>query len=135
VYQPRIRSQRGGSEPLFASYVFITIALQWHTARWAPGVVRLLMSGEEPARVADHIIHELKSRERDGLVVLPAALRPRSPARFKAGDRVRVVDGPLRGFKGLVQGMRPNERITVMLELFGSARPVEMTEADVERLA
>ena len=98
VYQPRIRSQRGGSEPLFASYVFITIALQWHTARWAPGVVRLLMSGEEPARVADHIISGLRSREgRNGLITLPPPRGLNSGAQFQPGDKVRVKTGPLVG--------------------------------------
>ena len=132
VYQPRIRSPRRISEALFPMYAFVTVDLQWHTVRWAPGVVALLMNGDGPARVADHIIDELKSREHDGLVILPAAPRPRPLARFKAGDQVKIVDGPMRGFKGLVEGMRSYERVTVLLELLGSVRPIEMAEADVE---
>jgi transcription antitermination factor NusG len=133
VYQPRIRSPRRGCEPLFPTYVFVTVGLQWHTVRWAPGVVALLMGVNGPARVADHVIEELKSRERDGQVVLPAALRPRPLARFKAGDQVKVVDGPLRGFKGLISGLKPHERVAVLLELLGGQRPIEMAAADVER--
>ena len=56
VYQPRIRSPRRTSEALFPTYTFVTVELQWHTVRWAPGVVALLMNGNGPARVADHII-------------------------------------------------------------------------------
>jgi transcriptional antiterminator RfaH len=132
VYQPRIRSPRRTSEALFPTYAFVTVELQWHTVRWAPGVVALLMNGSGPARVADHIIDELKSRERDGLVVLPAALRPRPLARFKAGDRVKVTDGPMRGFQGLVEGMKSRERVTILLELLGSTRPIEMAATDIE---
>jgi transcriptional antiterminator RfaH len=129
VYQPRIRSPR---RTRFPTYAFVTVELQWHSVRWAPGVVALLMNGAGPAKVANHIILELKSRERDGLVVLPAALRPRPLAQFKAGDRVRVVDGPMRGFEGLISGMRPHERVAVLLELLGGTRPIEMATADVE---
>jgi transcriptional antiterminator RfaH len=134
TYWPQI-SGKSKPQALFPGYLFIRIRLQWHEARWAPGIVTLLMNGEGPARVDDHVIEELKSRERDGLVVLPAALRPRPLARFKAGDRVRVVDGPLRGFAGLISSMRPHERVAVLLELLGTTRPIEMAAADVERLA
>ena len=38
VYQPRIKSPRRESEPLFANYLFVAVELQWHLIRWAPGV-------------------------------------------------------------------------------------------------
>jgi len=57
VYHPRLRQQRVGrgrrvlaTPPLFPGYCFIQIELQWHTARWAPGVVRLVLDGVQPAR-------------------------------------------------------------------------------------
>ena len=37
--------------PLFPGYLFLAIELQWHAARTAPGVARLVMDGERPARV------------------------------------------------------------------------------------
>ena len=37
--------------PLFPSYVFVLIELQWHAARFALGVASLIMDGEKPARV------------------------------------------------------------------------------------
>ena len=69
---------------------------QWHAARWAPGISRLVMDGEKPARVADEIIDEIKSRGHAGLVELPWRLQP--------GDRVRVSRGPLTGLNGLCVG-------------------------------
>ena len=90
------------------------------------------MNGSGPAKVADHIIDELKSRERDGLVILPAALRPAPWTRFKAGDRVKITDGPMRGFLGLVEGLRANERVAILLQMLGSERSIEMSAADVE---
>lgn len=110
VYVPRVRAPRKATLALFPSYVFISIELQWHQARWAPGMLKLIMAGDQPARVPDAAIAELHGRERDGLVVLP------SEPRFRPGDRVRVTSGPLVGFRGLVDGMKSHERVAVLLE-------------------
>jgi transcription antitermination factor NusG len=139
LYAPRVRTarERGGHRvvPLFPGYLFLlATARGWWRARWAPGVVRLVLGGgEEPATVSDAVIDELQSRERGGLIVLPPPLRPGD--KFRQGDRVKITDGVLRGLVGLVEGMRPHERVGVLLELLGSVRPIELPSADVERLA
>jgi transcriptional antiterminator RfaH len=77
VYLPRLRERRimrgrrvEVRPPLFPGYVFVAIVLQWHRARWCPGVLSLIMAGDGPARVPDDVIAELRSRERDGLIEL-----------------------------------------------------------------
>jgi hypothetical protein len=79
VYAPRlrerrtIRGRREGSEvPLFPGYCFVSIALQWHAARWCPGVVRLVMDGLQPAKVPDAVIEEIRGRERNGAIEPPS---------------------------------------------------------------
>jgi transcription antitermination factor NusG len=131
TYVPRIRSPRGGSVALFPSYAFVLIELQWHAARWAPGVTRLIQNGgEEPAHVPDAVIDGLRGREgRNGLIVLPPPAL--SAPRFKSGAKVRITTGPLVGCLGLLDGMRPHQRIAVLLELLGSTRPIETAAADV----
>jgi hypothetical protein len=52
---------------LFPGYAFVLIHLQWHSARWAPGTLGLIMDGIQPARVPDGVIADLRSRERNGL--------------------------------------------------------------------
>jgi hypothetical protein len=47
--------------------------LQWHAARWSPGVVRIVLDGMVPAKVPDRVIAELRERERGGVVQLPEA--------------------------------------------------------------
>jgi transcriptional antiterminator RfaH len=125
TYQPLFRAPRRASASLFPGYTFIAIEMQWHAARWAPGVLKLIMAGDQPAHVPDAVIAELHARERDGLVILP------SSPRLRRGDRVRVTAGPLVGFRGLVDGLRPQQRIAVLLELLGSTRPIEMAATDV----
>jgi transcriptional antiterminator RfaH len=75
VYAPRLRERRtvrGRREdieaPLFPGYAFVAIELQWHAARWCPGVIRLVMDGLQPARVPDAVIEEIHGRERNGAV-------------------------------------------------------------------
>ena len=82
---------------LFPSYVFVQIEVQWHAARWAYGVAALILDGVAPAKVPEHEIASLRSRERDGFIVLQPPPKSRS---LRRGDSVRVTAGPLIGFNG-----------------------------------
>jgi transcriptional antiterminator RfaH len=131
AYLPRLRVYRAShgrrieaSPALFPGYCFITIVAQWHTARWAPGVARIVLDGAAPARVPDAVIAEIRSRERGGLVELPS--------RFKRGDPLRIVHGPFAGHVGLYAGMNGHERIAVLLALLGSEHRVTLPRGDVE---
>ena len=135
TYAPRLRDRRTirGSKViktplLFPGYVFVLIHLQWSRARWSPGVVRLVMDGITPAVVPDAVVTSLKAREVNGLIELPP------PPRFRRGDRVRVLHGPLAGQVGLFAGMKPRERVAVLLTLLGSSRRVELAGLAVERV-
>jgi transcriptional antiterminator RfaH len=111
--------------PLFVGYCFIAIELQWHAARWSPGVVRLVLDGAAPARVPDVVIEEIRSRERGGLVELPKV------PRLRPGDRVQILHGPFAGQLALFGSMRPHERVLVLLQLLGR---VELPRGDVEAI-
>jgi transcription antitermination factor NusG len=109
---------------LFANYLFIQIEAQFYSAMNCPGVVTLLLDGERPAKVPPTVITDLRSRERNGLIVLP-----RKPL-FRPGDTVKVVRGPLAGLRGLYQGQRAHERVAVLLALLGR---IVVPEADIEK--
>jgi transcriptional antiterminator RfaH len=118
--------------PLFPSYVFILIELQWYGARFALGIANLIMDGERPAKVPDAVIADLRARERDGLVRLPPP--PKAIAAFAAGDELRVRSGPFTGLYGLYAGMAPRERIFVLLRMLGGERTVELAHGDVRKI-
>jgi transcription antitermination factor NusG len=48
-------------------------------------------------------------------------------ARFKVGDMVSVATGPFEGMRGLLRADRGGERVTVLLELLGGDREVELS--------
>jgi transcription antitermination factor NusG len=92
VYAPKLRERRpirGRREDsevaLFPGYAFVAIELQWHAARWCPGVIRLVMDGLRPAKVSDAVIEEIRSRERNGAVELPKRA-------LRRGDRLHPTN-------------------------------------------
>jgi transcriptional antiterminator RfaH len=137
TYLPRVRIQRSavagrkatkGSAPLFPGYAFVCIELQWHAARWSPGVVRLVLDGDHPARVPDAVIADLRSREEIGFVVLP---KPPGP---KRGDEVRIVHGALNGSLAIFEGMRSRQRVEVLLTFLGSQQRVILPRQGVRAI-
>jgi transcriptional antiterminator RfaH len=135
VYAPRLRQRRRyhgrwveTTPLLFVSYAFVLIELQWHRARWAPGVIRLIMDGLQPAKVPDSAIAELRRREQNGAVELPKL------SELAPGDQVRIVRGPLRDRLGLYQGMKSHERVALLLTMLGGARHVTLARSDVAAL-
>jgi len=135
VYTPRLREQRvlrgrrvEVSPPLFPGYAFVLIELQWHSARWTAGVIRLVMDGAVPARVPDAVIAEIRSREVAGLIELP------KPPTVRPGDAVRILRGPFEGKLAIYAGMNPRARVEVLLSLLGSSQRVMLAADAVEAI-
>jgi transcriptional antiterminator RfaH len=133
TYFPQLRERRVSRgrkievrPPLFPGYCFITIELQWHTARWCPGVIALIMDGITPARVPDSVIAEIRGRERGGLIELPKR------SGLHAGDPVKILTGPFTGHLALYAGMKRRERVEVLLQLLGGAQRVILPKGDIE---
>jgi transcription antitermination factor NusG len=132
TYLPRLRERRVSHgrkievrPPLFPGYLFVVVEREWYSARWSVGVRRLIMDGVQPARVPDVVVEQIKGREVRGLVELPKS-------ELRLGACVQVLHGPLQGQLGLVAGMRPRDRILVLLTLLGGQRQVELAKQNVE---
>jgi transcription antitermination factor NusG len=82
----------------------------------------LVLDGDRPAKVPDQVITDLRGRECNGLVDLPA-----DPG-FRRGDTVRIVRGLFAGQLALFEGQRPHERVAVLLQLLGR---VELSKGDI----
>ncbi len=131
VYLPRIkitRRRRGqwldGIEVLFPRYAFIRIdPLQRSTApvRSTRGVVGLVRFGGQPAVVPDAVMDALMRRE-DAASGLHQDNRPL----IRAGEAIKLVDGPLTGMEGVFTQWDGEKRVIVLLELLGKANRVSM---------
>lgn len=55
---------------------------------------------------------------------------------YAVGDSVRVIDGPLAGFIGVVSGLEPEKnKVDVVVSMFGRETPVELELDQVETLS
>jgi transcriptional antiterminator RfaH len=135
TYLPRLREVRVSHgrkvevrPPLFPGYCFVAITLQWHTARYSVGVARLVMDGVQPARVPDAVIDEIRRREVGGLIELP------KPPAARLGDSVRILRGPFEGRLAIYAGMKPRQRVEVLLSLLGSRQRMTLAADAVEAI-
>jgi len=135
TYCPRLREQRRRhgrkiitTPLLFPGYLFVWVVRGWWDARWSAGVGRLIMDGEQPARVPDAVIAEIKSRERGGLVVLPER-------RMARGTSVKILRGPFEGRPAIYADTKPQERVEILLSLLGSKIRVTLPRGDVVEAA
>lgn len=105
------------SAPLFPRYLFVAIdttVQRWRSIYSTMGVSRLVCSGELPAAVADHVVTTLKARE-DAAGFVRLERRPQ----FRAGDKIRVLDGVFADCLGLYEGMTDRDRLAILLDLLG----------------
>jgi len=98
---------------LFPRYVFVWITDTWHALFSTLGLTRVLMNGEQPARIPEGWVEYMRAQERNGLITLPKH-------RFLIGQKVTVGGGLFLGAKGLYQGMTSRDREIVLLEALGA---------------
>jgi transcriptional antiterminator RfaH len=101
-------------EPLFPCYIFARLDLgrHLHMVSFTRGI-RYVVGGESPTGVPEGVIDSIRENVRDGVVV------PR-PGDFNKGERVRIMDGALKDFRGVFTGqMKGSERVTVLLDAMG----------------
>ena len=102
--------------PLFPCYLFAKLDLECELARvrYTRGVRDLIRFGAEPAIVPDWVMADLKRRCADGPVALPVKT-------LSAGERVRIIDGPLRDFEGIFERyLSGPERVGILLSAMGA---------------
>lgn len=130
-YQRRSKKHQRIVEPLFPRYLFLKAnASQQNLApvRSTKGVLSMVRFGIELAVVPESVIHAIKACvEKDtGLIKI-------KPVSIKAGDKVRVFDGPLAGISGIVQEKNSNNRTLILMELLGRPTTVELDALNLQR--
>jgi transcriptional antiterminator RfaH len=124
IYFPRYLKRRRHARrietvaaPLFPRYLFVAIDLnmhRWRSINSTAGVARLVCNGDDPTPVPNGIVEALRNREDiSGFIKLD------SQPRFRAGDKIRVLDGAFLSCLGLFEGMAERERIAILLDLLG----------------
>lgn len=132
AYLPRIKIRGNANKksrvvPLFPNYLFVLINGVWGPVMRTIGISRVIRNGDEPARVEQHVIDEIRGREKGGIVQLP---KPKVPG--EAGQRVRILRGPFAGHvAALCDAMTEADRQKVLLDILGRKTVIELDRADM----
>ena len=125
------RARRSGKvrvlEAMFPGYLFARFcyAEQFRLVGAVNGISTIVSFGGIPAIVPGDIIQELRASVADEETV-------EIPTTFSVGEQVKVVEGPFRGIQAIVTNVMPSRaRVTVLLELLGMEREVEVSEKAV----
>jgi transcriptional antiterminator RfaH len=103
--------------PLFPRYLFVAIDLtaqRWRSIFSTVGVSRIVCNGKVLTPISHEVISSSGVREGAGGFVRV----DRSP-KFRADEKIRVVDGTFAHCLGLYEGMKDRDRIAILLDLLG----------------
>lgn len=110
-------------QQLFPGYMLIEMELSPETFRFVmktPKVIKFL-GGKEPAVLSQKEVDRIFSQIR-GERALPV-----EKSEFNIGSEIDIKDGPFAGFVGIIEKVDDeNERLTVMVSIFGRLTPVEI---------
>ncbi|MCX8160432.1 MAG: hypothetical protein N3G18_05835 [Candidatus Saccharicenans sp.] len=112
VYNPKYR-QDGAIRPFFPGYIFLRFQYpeQYRTVIYTRGVQRVVGNAQGPISLDVKIIKCLKAREKNGLIELMKYGEEPQP-----GDEIVVMEGPLKGLRGLFQRhLSDRERVMILL--------------------
>ena len=109
---------------VFPGYVLIKMVMTddtWHLVRNVRGVTGFVGSANKPIPLSEEEVLAM-GMEKHEIVV-----------RYNVGDHVRIMDGPLASFTGVVEEIEPEKnRVSVMVSMFGRETPVDLELDQVE---
>ncbi len=115
--------------PLFPGYLFLKNILtpEWHLRILKTvGAVKLIGNKEGPVPVPDSVIESLKimtASQTEAEILIGS--------RFKKGDPVVVIRGPLTGVQGFFARYKGTDRVIVKIDALGQFAAVEVAVDDV----
>jgi transcriptional antiterminator RfaH len=135
-YLPFIRNRRKRYgryrhviEPMFPRYLFIYLNDQtddWGPIRSTVGVTNMVRFGDRAGIVPDDLVVTLIAREGDR-----GYFEPELPP-LRAGDAVRICEGPMSGYEGIFHCRSGKQRVTLLLEIAGRLAKVQIDPDSIE---
>ena len=112
IYNPKYQIENR-IKPFFPGYEFIYFdyPAQYRLVKYTRGVKRVVGVKEVPVPIPDGIIQAIKSREVNGLIEIE-----KYGEKPEVGDEIEVVEGPLKGLRGVFQKeLTAKERVLILL--------------------
>ena len=109
---------------IFPGYVLVKMIMSdesWHVVRNIRGCTGFVGPGSKPVALTDEEVAALGIDKREFVVS------------YEVGDNVRITDGPLKDFVGIVNEITPEQNhVNVTVNMFGRETPVELEMSQVE---
>lgn len=114
--------------PLFPGYLFAkSKPSDFNKLLSLPGVVKILGSGGKPIPIPEDEIESVRILVESDLVIKPHPY-------LRAGDKVRIVAGPLKGAVGWLLRVEPNRSLLVVsVNILNRSVAVELGDDVVEK--
>ena len=117
---------------MFPSYVLVEMVMSdeaWYIVRNTPGVTGFIGSSGKGAKPTPLLPEEI-----DHILVQMGMSRVDIENELASGDKVGIIDGPFKGMEGNIKDIDlENNRITVMIDLFGQETSVEVEPFQVQK--
>ncbi len=117
---------------MFPGYVLVEMVMSdeaWYIVRNTPGVTGFIGSSGKGAKPTP-----LLPKEIDKILANMGMSRVNIEAELTVGDKVNIVDGPFKGMFGKVDNIDlENNRLNVLIDLFGQETPVEVEVYQVSK--
>lgn len=112
------------NEQLFPGYIFVEMEADTKPIRLVlsnPRVIRFL-GGAQPIPLSQKEIDRILQQIKGELKVSVS-----EKTEYSVGSQVEIKEGPFAGFMGVIDQVdKVNERVTVMVSIFGRMTPVEL---------
>ncbi len=119
---------------LYPGYLIIQMALNddtWYLVRSTTGVGDFTGAAGKPVPMQEHEIERLLGMEEAKKGGEPAKIK----VNFSVGDVVKIKEGTFESFEGTIDSIdEASGKVTVLIEIFGRATPVELEYWKVERV-
>lgn len=131
VFEMRGGKKKTKEKTLYPGYLILHAVVDselQHVITGLPSVIGFVGGGGDPQP-----LREIEVKRMLGKMDEAAEMGERPEIPYKAGDPVKVVDGPFNSFTGFIQEVYPDKmKVKVMVSIFGRKTPLELDYLQVE---
>lgn len=121
------------TKKMFPGYILVEMVMSdeaWYIVRNTPGVTGFIGSSGKGAKPTPLLPQEI-----DRILANMGMSRIDAESEMNKGDKVSIIDGPFKGMEGTIDNVDlENNRLNVLIDLFGQETPVEVELFQVSKL-
>ncbi len=121
------------TKKMFPGYILVEMIMSdeaWYVVRNTPGVTGFIGSSGKGAKPTPLLPQEI-----DRILANMGMSRLDADTSLNNGDKVSIIDGPFKGMEGTIDTVDlENNRLNVLIDLFGQETPVEVELFQVSKL-